>query len=244
MWYLSAMHRQCSVLLAPLLLLGLACSGEKGDSKACKELAAEFAAQETAQKATRDALSAAVKNVLASPPAMSEKDCNADGLDWQKYTHLTPQALERGHLGDPFYLGEFRAGSTCTKLNPENVKNKLETLRSKVASTANGHRLFFVDTARVEAKLVPDKKYSPGSVRGRLFVWSDAEKKFICTTEAFAQSGSKVYSSGSMKSEDLNKMLTRNAVGAGIETLKEIDPSGKAAPPTPEPNDGGAAPAP
>jgi hypothetical protein len=224
-------HRQCACA-ALVFTFAFACGGDKGDTKLCKELRAEFEAQDALQKKTRVTLQAAVSAALATPPVGSADNCEADGLNWQKFTHLTPKALERGHLGDPFYLGEFQPSSSCGQMNQETVKGMLANLQTKTKETAAGNRLFFADIARVDAELLGDKSYKPGNVKGQLLVWSVADQKFICTGEGYAESGKNLYTTagGVKNSQDLNDHLTRNAVKKGIPSLKKIDPDAKAAP--------------
>lgn len=217
-------HRQCACA-ALVFIFAFACGGDEGDTKLCKELRTAVEAEKILQKETRVALKAAVDLVLATPPVAGADNCEADGLNAQKFVHLTPEIVERGHLGDPFYLGDLGPGSSCGKVNPENTKNKLVKLQDNIKTTAAGNRLFFVDIERVGAKLLGDKSFAPGNVKGRLLVWSDAEDKFICTGESFAESGKNLYTTkgGVKKDKDLDDHLTRNAVKSGIASLKKIE---------------------
>lgn len=218
-------------LLSVLVVAGsVACGRSNEDTKLCKELRAKVAAEESVHAEHQRALKTGIIKALDSLPVAGTEGCQARGLNWMEATTVAGESFDVESIPAPFYLGKFSAGSMCGRLNPENVKNKIADLDREVQDIATGHRLHFFESERVGAKLLANKSYEPGSVKGKLLVWSYPEKKFICIADAYAESGAKLHTikGGVKSSKDLDDHLTGVAVRQAIEGLKVIDHDAKA----------------
>lgn len=224
-------------IIFALLGIGLgiaaACGGKKEDTAECKSMRAEVAAQEVLHKEQVEATRLALTAALVAMPVASKEPCAAENLDWQKRTTISGGSLEGVDLPEPFYLGRFKSEaseSICPMLG--NLEGTRQLFQDEVDRMKTGTRLHFIDAERVSPELLDGKSYKGGHVRGRLLVWSYAEKRFVCTSEGHAKSGDKLYTTtgGVKSSEDLDDHNTGNAVRNAIEGLRQIDFDAKPVP--------------